>query len=450
MKNKKNSNCNNGSVEPNHNYLPTPCPGCEDVIPSSCVQYDGLETDCLGIENPLNLNDIIEGLDAVMCLLAEGGDYREYDFACLQNLNIQSEQQFVELISSIICEILGTQTPGNITSLSEIINMINNLANPKFNFPDCAEPLVNLPPDSSLLAVLTALRSAICLHRTQIDANTNAITVINNTLLGIADDIDIINLELIEHEERIEVLEGRPIGVLTDELVKVSPSDTTPGYLLSKFDTAGSNIALTKVNSGSNEKIKLFVDIPIIVDEKVKTWSGDTAGFLEGKITSVNAPGIELVTTRVGNVLQNTPTLLFDIIAGQVLNLFVITPALKDQFCAMVADCIGEIIPCDPPGELLVTAAGVDYISVQWNATPQSTATGYILEYKLTTDVVWTVLSVPNTQTTRTITGLLPGTSYNIRIKTDCGITQSNYTSSTPNPASTSCPLPTNLQVSFS
>lgn len=449
MKNKKNSNCNNGSVEPNHNYLPAPCPGCEDPVPSSCVLYDGLETECLGIDGPINLNDIIEGLDTVMCLLAEGGDYREYNFACLQSLNVQSEQQFVELISQIICEILGTQEPGDITSLSDIINMINNLANPKFTFPDCAEPLVNLPDDSSLLAVLTALRNTICLYKTRIDTNTIAITNLTNRVTVVEEDIDLINLELEEHETRIEVLEGRPIGILSDELVKVSPADTTPGYLLSKFDTAGSNVAITKVNSGSNEKVRLFVDIPAVVDEKVKVWSGDEAGFLEGKIKSNNNNGINLLTSRVGNELQTTPTLLFDVIAGQVLNLFVITPALREQFCNIVADCIGEILPCDPPGELLVTAAGVDYITVQWNAAPQSSVTNYYLEYKEVSEVAWTVLNVPNNVGSYTIDELLPGTSYHIRIKTDCGITESNYTNSTPYPASTSCPIPINLQVSF-
>lgn len=449
MKNKKNSNCNNGSVEPNNNYLPQPCPGCEDSLPTSCTFYDGPDTECLGITKPATLNDIIEGLDTAICLLAEGGDYSEYDFGCLSEYNIQSEQQFVEFISALLCEILGEQRPGNITSLTEIINMINNLATPKFTFPNCAEPLVNLPPDSSLLAVLTALRTAICNHKTRLDAIDTLIDDINTEIDNINTELGDINNILVDHENRITILEARPIGILTDELVKVSPTDTTAGYLLSKFDTAGSNITISQVNAGSNEKIKLTVAIPTVVDEKVKVWSGDTSGFLEGKVTSVNNTGITLVTARDGNVMKTTPTLLFDIIAGQVLNQIVTKTILKEQFCNLVAECIDQIVPCNPPGELLVTAAGSDYITVQWTSVPTTTATNYILEYKLASVSTWTVINIPNTETSYTIENLLPGTEYNIRIKTECQFNQSNYTVSNPNPAVTSCPIPQNLEVTF-
>lgn len=443
------TSCNNETAPQNNNYLPD-CEGCEDIVPANCVVYTGPDTDCIKIPNGAYLDDIIKGLDEIICLLAEGGDYREYDFACLDYLNIQSEQQFVETISAIICEILGDQRPGNITSITELLNLINQLGNPLFTFPPCAEPLVNLPLNSNLTTVLTALRDAICLHRQQIDDLDDKVGDIENRVEVIEQEIIDINNTLEDHETRITILENAPPGILTDELVKVSPNDTTAGYLLSKFDTAGSNVQITEINNGANEKVRLTVNIPTVTDEKVKTWSGDTAGFLEGKVTSVNSAGINLVTARDGNVLKITPTLLYDQIAAQVLNLIITTPGLNNQFCQAVAACIGAIVPCDPPAELVVTEAGVDYITVQWTVIPGSQLEGYSLEYKKTTDTAYTVLNLPATASQHKITGLLPGTAYNIRIKTQCGVRDSNYTISDPNPAITSCPIPTNLNVTFS
>ncbi len=448
MPNKKNSKCNNNSVEPNLNYLPEPCEGCEEVIDAHCVQYNGPDTECIHIPSGSRLDTVIEGLDSVICLLAEGGDYSDYDFACLDE--IQSEQQFVELISSIICEILGTQTPGNITSLSYIIDLINNLATPHFTFTDCAEPLVNLPPDSLLLDVLIALRAAICAHKERLDNIDTEISDITTHLTIIDTEITDIQTELNDHEERIEILEGRPIPNNTDEHVKVSPTDTTAGYLLSKFDTAGSNVAITQQNAGSNEKLRLTVTIPTVTDHFVGTWSGDVPGFLEGKIDSDNATGISLLTHRSGNIIRITPTLLFDQITTGVLNQITTNTTAHEQFCNIVAECIGVLIPCAPPAELNVTEAGVDYITVQWPAAPQSSTTGYFLEYKKATDTNYIVINIDPTQGTYKIIGLTPGTDYNIRIKTKCGISNSNYTISNPSPATTSCPIPTNLNVSFS
>lgn len=453
MANKKNKdckNCNNNAAEYSNNYLPDSCPGCEDNIDSECVFYTGDDTTCLGIKKGQDLETIIQGLDQVICLLAEGGDYRDYDFGCLSDLGIQSEQQFVEQISSILCEILGDQQPGSITSLTEIINLINNSINPTFTYSDCAESLVNLPADSSLSVVLAALRSAICAHKTEI---TNLQTIVNDLedrVDIIEDSIIDINITLGDHEVRITTLENATPGIGTDELVKVSPNDTTPGYLLSKIDTAGSNIVITEVNDGSNEKVAFNVTIPTIVDEKVKVWSGDTTGFLEGKVTSNSTTGIDLVTNRVGNQLVINPTLLFDIIASQTLNLFITDPTLNGQLCSAIAACIGVLVPCSAPASLDITEVSNTTITVQWTVIPGNTIQGYLLEYKLTTDIAYTVINLPPTASQYTIPGLLPGTDYNIRIKTDCGITESNYTSSDPNPASTTCPIPTNLNVTFS
>lgn len=451
IKNDKCVTCNGNGAESNNNYLPEPCTGCEEFISTTCVIYDGPDTECIKIPNGANLTEIIKGLDEIICLLAEGGDYSDYDFSCLNYLNIKSEQQFVELISDIICQILGDMRPGNIISLTQIIDMINNALHPKFTFPDCAEPLVNLPPDSSLEVVITALRSAICLHKDRLDNLAQAVDSLTNRVNIIEGDIVNIKSTLANHEQRITILEARPIPNNTDELVKVSPTDTTAGYLISKIDTAGSNVIVTQVNPGSNEKIALNVNIPPYTDEKVKVWSGDTEGFLEGKITSVNAPGINLVTARDGNVIKTTPTLLYDQIAAQVLNLFVTIPGLKDQFCQLVYDCIDIVVPCTPPATLVVTEAGVDYISVQWSVLPGNQTVGYKLEYKLASSPAgWTVIDLPATASTYKITGLNPGTAYNIRIKTDCGVKQSNYTISDPDPAITNCPIPTNLNVTFS
>lgn len=49
-------------------------------------------------------------------------------------------------------------------------------------------------------------------------------------------------------------------GVSTDELVKISSNDTTPGYLLDKI-TSGTAVTLTEVNDGVDEDLQISVDL---------------------------------------------------------------------------------------------------------------------------------------------------------------------------------------------
>jgi len=48
-------------------------------------------------------------------------------------------------------------------------------------------------------------------------------------------------------------------GVGTDELVKVTANDTTPGYLLDKLITATTGVAWTEINNGADEDLRLDV-----------------------------------------------------------------------------------------------------------------------------------------------------------------------------------------------
>lgn len=67
----------------------------------------------------------------------------------------------------------------------------------------------------------------------------------------------------------------------SDEQVKVSANDTTPGYLNGKL-VAGANTTLTEQNDGGNETLEVASE-----DEQVKVSANDTTeGYLDTKLTA--------------------------------------------------------------------------------------------------------------------------------------------------------------------
>lgn len=133
-------------------------------------------------------------------------------------------------------------------------------------------------------------------------------------------------------------------GSATDELAKVTASDTTSGYLQSKI-VAGSNIGLTVLNPGANEQYR--IDASTQPDELVKVRPTDTTpGELFNKISagsnitlSVLNPGAneqleivsddELVKVSVGDT---TPGELFNKISvGNNLSTSILNPGANEQ-----------------------------------------------------------------------------------------------------------------------
>lgn len=96
--------CTNCSQSVPHitGYIPSTCtsfPSCG--LDAGCVIYTGPNLSCSGIVTNDNLETILQKIDPLLC--SATGDYSSYNTFCLAPINTQ--QEFVESISSFVCTI---------------------------------------------------------------------------------------------------------------------------------------------------------------------------------------------------------------------------------------------------------------------------------------------------------------------------------------------------------
>jgi hypothetical protein len=159
-----------------------PCPctpyvstGCLDTYDTDCVKYSKDAIACLQIEKGDTLTDILGHLQDVVCALTPS-QWEDYDYGCLDNYTTQ--QEFVEGISDILCQVLGSQVSGSITSLSTISSTLTTHTSQITTLTthttlDCFETISGLAgPTASLTVMIAALQQAVCDHETDIAALT--------------------------------------------------------------------------------------------------------------------------------------------------------------------------------------------------------------------------------------------------------------------------------------
>lgn len=100
---------------------------------------------------------------------------------------------------------------------------------------------------------------------------------------------------------------------------------------------------------------------------------------------------------------------------------------------------------CNPPGGLNALATGTE-AELTWAAAPY--AQNYVLEYKLASNNIWTVLTT-TTQRIYTLTGLSLATTYDWRVKTNCSFGVSNYGTAQFTTGSTACNAPTGISYNY-
>ncbi|MEO6723656.1 MAG: reprolysin-like metallopeptidase [Ferruginibacter sp.] len=74
---------------------------------------------------------------------------------------------------------------------------------------------------------------------------------------------------------------------------------------------------------------------------------------------------------------------------------------------------------CNAPAGLTASAITTTGATLNWSAV--SGAISYVVEYKLSTASTWTVATFGTTATSIAISGLTAGTTYNYRVRTNCG-----------------------------
>lgn len=162
--------CNNCNVcTPDYTDL-----GCPDYPKSGCIIYDGDDIPCLSIVKTENLNEILEHLKDVICTLSPTS-YEDFNYDCFSAVGITTEQEFVEFISSLLCEVIGAQVPGGITSLSTLNTAIQNNAiniNLVANSTviSCFQTLTGLSSTENIGTLLLAVQTLICSLNTRVTA----------------------------------------------------------------------------------------------------------------------------------------------------------------------------------------------------------------------------------------------------------------------------------------
>lgn len=148
--------------------------GCPDYPKTGCVIYDGDDIPCLSITKTENLNDVLEHIKDTLCALTPTA-YADFDFGCFSTVGITTEQEFAEFISSILCQILGTQEDGSITSLSSLYSSIQSLITnlnlvKSQTLISCFQTISGLTSPQDISILLTAIQTILCDHEDRIVA----------------------------------------------------------------------------------------------------------------------------------------------------------------------------------------------------------------------------------------------------------------------------------------
>ncbi|MCR4964287.1 MAG: fibronectin type III domain-containing protein, partial [Bacteroidales bacterium] len=109
-------------------------------------------------------------------------------------------------------------------------------------------------------------------------------------------------------------------------------------------------------------------------------------------------------------------------------------------------DCGGTTTPCDAPTGLAVNNVTQTTATASWTAG--GTETSWNVQYKAAADATWQ--SATANTTSYTMTGLTPGTNYQVKVQAVCDAsTTSDWTTAvsftTPNQDTPTCPAPTDL-----
>lgn len=160
--------------------------GCLDFPDTNCVIFGHDPLASLNIATGDTMTQILTKLNTIVAGLSPA-TFASFNYGCLSSQNWTTEQAFVQGISSIVCQIIGSQTPGAITSLSTLNNNITtnttnitNLQNQ--SLLSCFGTLTSLVGSTQPIGVLlTAVQQKICDNNASIQSLVNAGAGVGNS-----------------------------------------------------------------------------------------------------------------------------------------------------------------------------------------------------------------------------------------------------------------------------
>ncbi len=135
---------------------------CEQSADTKCITYSGANLSCSGINSGDTLEDAFQKIDNKLCTTL--GNYASYNMACLDDTGgaITTEQQFVERISTYVCNLSAQVNSFINTTFTNYQTTVNNRFNAIETPGITSCSFINLQLGDSLQTVITKLKNAIC------------------------------------------------------------------------------------------------------------------------------------------------------------------------------------------------------------------------------------------------------------------------------------------------
>ena len=139
---------------------------------------------------------------------------------------------------------------------------------------------------------------------------------------------------------------------------------------------------------------------------------------LTGQIPSFNFPSLKDFWLNQNQLSGCLPTSLRSLCPHVTTGNISSNPNLSTQsWTAFCTNGTGECVPCAAPSTPSVSGITNTGATMNWAAV--TGATNYTVEYKTAAATIWTALAATTALTT-SLTGLLQGTTYNVRVTTNC------------------------------
>jgi hypothetical protein len=290
----------------------TPCPcvpyestGCLDIIDTDCIKYSGDPITCLEIATGDTLTEILAHLEDVICAMSPT-TWESYDYGCLLSVGstaIETQEEFVESVAAILCEIMGTQEPGGLTSLSSIATSLTThtsqiAALGTHTTLDCFETISGLPgPTASLSALLSALQQAICDHEDSIDDLTSlgSVSLTANDSATIDFTTSGTGNHTLTGSVKLSATANNAVTAEADGIHVLSP-------VITVVDTASIDLTVSGVHSHTlTADVKISSEVDNILVENVDGLFVPATSSTETSITANDSTTVNFTTSGTSN-----------------------------------------------------------------------------------------------------------------------------------------------------
>lgn len=314
------SNCS--TPDPCNNC--TPCnpdysdTGCPEYVKDTCVTITE-DIDCLSIVKNETLAEALQHMKDVICALTPTA-YEDFDFGCFSDQGITTEQEFAEFIASLLCEILGTQEPGDITSLSDLYTLIQNLTTDVNLIKNqvvstCFRGITGLNNPEPIGVLLTAIQTVLCDHEDRIEA----LEIAGSVALTANDSatIDFTTSGTLAHtltgSVKLSAVANNALTAQVDGIHVISPSLTANDSATVNFTTSGTlNHTLTAVVTLSADTGNLLT----VVGDGLKATqipidAQDSTSINFTTLDDTTFTGVVVLDPAVDNILSITGSGLY-------------------------------------------------------------------------------------------------------------------------------------------